>query len=89
MLLCKEFALEGGDPISDMGMTNNGYLRFNENQAFVDDCKLWKNRTAATKTWAQFVIDFTKPYNEYSESQAKLRAAGITNHAEQRQNNKK
>ena len=88
MLLCQEYALEGGDPITDVGMTNNGYLRFNETQAFVDDCKIWKNRTAATKTWAQFVIDFTKSYNEYSESQASMRATGIANNAEQLQNNK-
>ena len=25
---CQEYALEGGDPISDVGMVNNGYLRF-------------------------------------------------------------
>ena len=88
MLLCQEYALEGGDPITDVGIINNGYLRFNESQAFVEYCKLWKNRAAATKTWAQFVIDFTKSYNEYSESQASMRAAGIANNAEQLQNNK-
>jgi len=82
MLHCQEYAIEGGDLISDMGMTNNGYLWFNKNQAFVNDCKLWKHRTAATKTWAHFVIYFTKSYNKYSESPALMRAAGIANNAE-------
>ena len=88
MLLCQEFALEGGNPITDVGMTNNGYLRFNETQTFVDDCKIWKNCTVAAKTWAQFVTDFTKSYNEYAECQVSMRAAGIANHAEQLQNTK-
>ena len=72
VLLCQEYALDGGDPITDVGMVNNGYLRFNETQALVEDCKLWKSRTAATKAWAQFVIDFIKSYNKYSESQASM-----------------
>ena len=76
---CKEYALEGGDPISDVGMVNNGYNRFNDTHAFVDDCKRWKDRTANTKTWAEFIIFFTKAYNEYADSPESMRAAGIAN----------
>ena len=57
---CQEYALEGGDPISDVGMVNNGYVRFFGTHAFVDDCKKWKHRTAATMTWSHFVVFFTK-----------------------------
>jgi len=68
VLECQEYALEGGDPISNVGMVNNGFVRFFDTHAFVDDCKKWKDRTDATKTWAEFVIFFTKAYNEYADS---------------------
>ena len=54
---------------------------------FVDDCKRWKDRTVTTKTWAEFIIFFTKAYNEYADSPESMRAAGIANNAEQLQNN--
>ena len=84
---CQEYALEGGDPISDVGMVNNGYNRFHGTHAFVDNCKKWKDRTNATKTWAEFVIFFTKSYNEYADSPESLRTTGIANNAEQLHNN--
>ena len=37
---------------------------------FPDDCRLWKRRVAATKTYVEFKLFFTGAYLELRESQA-------------------
>jgi hypothetical protein len=63
-----EFAAAGQTPYTPEQVINTGYQLVFRTGIFSDDCKIWKRRDQAYKTWPQFKLDFAVAYQEYSET---------------------
>ncbi len=63
-----EFAAVGQTPYSPEQILSIAYQGIFRTGIFADDCKLWKRKPAAYKTWEQFKIDFRVAYKEYNEA---------------------
>jgi hypothetical protein len=76
-----EFASAGQTPYSPEQVLSIAYQLVFRTGIFADDCKIWKRRDAAYKTWPHFKRDFAVAYQEYSEGlEISPRVAGF--HAE-------
>jgi hypothetical protein len=75
---CIDFAAAGLSPYSTEQVTNNAYQLIFATGMFFDDCKIWKRRDAAYKTWDQFKTDFAESHREFRD--ARGTTAGATNY---------
>jgi hypothetical protein len=64
-----DYAAAGGTPYSPAQVLTIAYQIIFQTGIFADDCREWKRRDAAYKTWPQFKTDFTRAHQEYRESQ--------------------
>ena len=71
-----EFASAGNAPFTPIQVVNTAFNTIASTGMFQDDCKLWKRKPAAQKTWAQFKIDFTIAHAELMESSQTARSTG-------------
>ncbi len=65
---CIDFAAAGLSPYSTEQVTNNAYQLIFATGMFFDDCKIWKRRDAAYKTWDQFKTDFAESHREFRDA---------------------
>ena len=63
-----EFAAAGQTPYSPEQILSIAYQGIFRTGIFADDCKLWKRKDAAYKTWEHFKFDFRVAYKEYNEA---------------------
>jgi hypothetical protein len=63
-----EFAAAGQAPYAPAQVINTAYQLVFRTGIFSDDCKIWKRRDAAYKTWPQFKTDFALAYQEYNKA---------------------
>ena len=63
------YAAAGNTPYSPAQVLAIAYQIVFQTGIFADDCREWKRRAPAYKTWPQFKIDFTRAHQEYRESQ--------------------
>jgi hypothetical protein len=75
---CVDYAAAGLSPYSTEQVTNNAYQLVYATGMFIDDCKSWKRRAAAYKTWEQFKTDFAESHREFRD--ARGTTAGATNY---------
>jgi len=75
---CIDFAAAGLSPYSTEQVTNNAYQLIFATGMFFDDCKIWKRRDAAYKTWDQFKTDFAESHREFRD--ARGTTAGATDY---------
>jgi hypothetical protein len=59
------FVVAGGQPYGAAMIVNVAYTLIFNTGLFPDACRAWQSRAIAEKTWAQFKIDFTTPYQEF------------------------
>jgi hypothetical protein len=59
------FELEGGQPYGAAMIANVTYTLVFNTGLFTDACRSWQSRAIATKTWAQFKIDFATVHREF------------------------
>ena len=78
-----EFASAGNAPFTPVQVVNTAYNVIFNTGMFTDDCKIWKRKPAANKTWTQFKVDFAIAHEELVESTQTAQAAGFqANNAE-------
>ena len=72
-----EFASAGNAPFTPVQVVNTAYNVIFTTGMFHDDCKLWKRKPAANKTWNQFKVDFAIAHEELVESNQTAQSAGF------------
>ena len=73
-----DFAAAGLSPYTPEQITNNAFQLMHATGMFVEDCKLWKRRNVADKTWDQFKTAFSESHREFWD--ARGTTAGSTNY---------
>jgi len=71
-----EFAAAGNSPYTPVQIVNLAYELFFQTGLFLDDCRRWKRRDAAEKTWQSFKIFFSDAHKEWRESLATTSGSG-------------
>jgi hypothetical protein len=61
----RAFAVAGGQPYGAAMLVNVAYTLVFNTGLFPDACRAWQLRAIATKTWAQFKIDFATAHREF------------------------
>jgi hypothetical protein len=61
----RAFVLTGGQPYGAAMIINVAYTLVFNTGLFPDACRAWQSRAVATKTWAQFKIDFATAHREF------------------------
>jgi hypothetical protein len=61
----RAFAVAGGQPYGAAMIINVAYTVVFNTGLFPDACRAWKSIAVATKTWAQFKIDFSTAHREF------------------------
>jgi hypothetical protein len=61
----RAFAVAGGQPYGAAMIVNVSYTLVFNAGLFPDACRAWQSRVIATKTWAQFKIDFATAHREF------------------------
>jgi hypothetical protein len=73
-----EFAAAGQTPYSPEQVLSIAYQLVFRTGIFADDCKIWKRKATAYKTWPQFKLDFAMAYQDYNEGlETSPRASGF------------
>ena len=72
-----EYASAGNAPFTPVQVVNTAYNVIFTTGMFNDDCKIWKRKPAAAKTWIQFKIDFAIAHEELVESTQTAQTAGF------------
>ena len=65
----EEYATTGNSPFTARQIVNTAFLLIFATGAYEDECKTWKRRTTATKTWANFKSDFMQAYKSRRDLQ--------------------
>ena len=80
-----EYAAAGNTPYTPLQVVGIAYQLIFQSGLFNDDCKLWKRRDLADKTWTQFKTFFATAHQELRVSQATTTGAGYhaANHGNQ------
>jgi hypothetical protein len=73
-----DFAAAGLTPYTPQQVVTNAYQLVYATGMFLDDCKVWKRRDAAYKTWEQFKTDFAIAHREFRD--ARTTTAGATDY---------
>ena len=58
----EEFAITGNSPFTARQIVNTAFLLIFASNAYNDECKEWKRRPQAQKTWANFKTTFMQAY---------------------------
>jgi hypothetical protein len=61
----RAFAVAGGQPYGAAMIINLAYTLVFNTGLYPDACRDWQSRAVATKTWAQFKIDFSPAHREF------------------------
>jgi hypothetical protein len=61
----RAFAVAGGQPYGAAMIINVAYTLVFNTGLYPDACRAWQSRAVATKTWAQFKIDFSTAHREF------------------------
>jgi hypothetical protein len=61
----RAFMVTGGQPYGAAVIVNVAYTIVSNTGLFPDACRAWQSRAIATKTWAQFKIDFATAHREF------------------------
>jgi hypothetical protein len=61
----RAFAVAGGQPYGGPMIINVAYALVFNTGLYPDACLAWQSRAVATKTWAQFKIDFSTAHRKY------------------------
>jgi len=56
----QRFAARGNEIIDNSQLVRKGYDIIKKTGLFEDDCKKWRNKPAADRTWANFQAFFTE-----------------------------
>jgi hypothetical protein len=73
-----DFAAAGLTPYTPEQVVTNAYQLVYATGMFLDDCKVWKRRDAAYKTWEHFKTDFAIAHREFRD--ARTTTAGATDY---------
>ena len=73
-----DYAAAGLSPYSPEQVINTAFQLVYATGMFLDDCKIWKRRAVAYKTWAQFKTDFALSHREFRD--ARGTTAGATDY---------
>ena len=65
----EEYATTGNSPFTARQIVNTAFLLIFACGAYEDECKEWKRRALATKTWANFKTDFMAAYKNRRDLQ--------------------
>ena len=76
-----DFSAAGNTPYSRQQIVNAAYNAVFRTGLFADDCKTWRKRPEADKTWDNFKADFTTAHQDLRESQITAGSAGFQNQA--------
>ena len=71
-----DFAAAANTPYSPEQVVATAYQLVYATGIFLDDCKIWKRRPEAYKTWGHFKIDFTLSHREHRETKVTTAGAG-------------
>ena len=72
-----EYAAAGNTPYSPAQVVTHAYNLVNNTGLFADDCKLWRRKPLAERTWANFRTDFTLAHQELRESSQTAHTGGF------------
>jgi hypothetical protein len=61
----RSFEVAGGQPYGAAIIVNMAYTLVFNTGLFPDDCRAWKSRAIAGKTWAQFKLDFATAHRDF------------------------
>jgi hypothetical protein len=61
----RAFKVAGGQPYRAAMIINVAYTLVFNTGLYPDACRAWQSRAIATKTWAQFKIDFSTAHHEF------------------------
>jgi hypothetical protein len=61
----RAFTVAGGQPYGTAMIFNVSYTLLFNTGLYPDACRAWQSRAIATKTWAQFRIDFSTAHREF------------------------
>jgi hypothetical protein len=61
----RAFALAGRKPYGEAMIVNVAYTLVFNTELYPEACRVWQSRAIATKTWAQFKIDFATAHREF------------------------
>ena len=70
-----------GKPYTPEQIEQMGYMILEKTGVFTDECKQWRRRTTATKTWANLKTDFGIAHNDLVETGQTAGEAGYRNEA--------
>ena len=65
-----EYAADGNTPYSPAQVVATAYQLVFHIGLFNNNCKVWKRKADAYKTWVNFKVDFTTAHQEWRESQS-------------------
>ena len=71
-----EYASAGNAPFTPVQVVNTAFNVIFRTGLFNDDCKVWKRKPDADRTWVQFKIDFSIAHQELVESTQTAQTAG-------------
>ena len=81
-----EFASAGKAPYTTPQVVNNAYNLVSNTGLFEEECKKWRKKATADKTWDNFKTQFTEAHQDLRDSQRTARDAGYqANSAEEEQ----
>jgi hypothetical protein len=72
-----DFADVGESPYTPVQVTNIAYQPVFRTALFPDECKLWRRRSVAKKTWDAFKTEFALAHQELRESQLTKGSTGF------------
>jgi hypothetical protein len=81
MQMCKSYAAEADEPITDGRLTRIAVGLIKATHLFPTPLDKWDDKPTLEKTWAAFKIHFQKAYEKHIKTQETLHAAGIANNA--------
>ena len=64
-----EYAAAGNTPYTPQQVLVTAFQLVFQTGIYADDCKVWKRKPAADKTWTAFKVFFSTANQEYRESQ--------------------
>jgi hypothetical protein len=73
----RAFAVAGGQPYAAAMIVNVAYTLVFNTGLFPDSCRAWQSRVIASKTWAQFKIDFATAHREFRRTNQTAQQSGF------------
>ena len=72
-----EYAAAGDTPYTPQQVVSIAFQLVYQTGLFLDDCKIWKRKDAADKTWSNFKSFFATAHQDWRESQATTTGANF------------